>query len=144
MTRTAVAGFDRVVDAFFGNTDAAFAKGLQKVGFSNAVQSFKLQVANNGQFFDFEDDNHAAARTFLGINARFHLVEETQREQGLHVALNLLFVERIARAGLHIIKNVFLAQSAVSDDLDILDCALGGLLLSVSGFGREVRTWRCR
>ena len=104
------------------------------------MESFKLQVTNDWEFADLEDDHHASARTFFRINARLHLVEETQRQQGLQIALDLLLIERVARSGLHVIENVFLAQSAPADDLNFLDCALG-LLLSVGGFERE--GYRC-
>ena len=82
--------------------------------------------------------HHASARTFFGVDARCHFVEEAQRQKSLQIALNLRLAERVAWPCLDVIKNVFLTQSSPANDLYILDCALLGRLLSVGGGGRQV------
>ena len=110
---------------------------VPQVRLLDTVQTFKLQIANDGEFADFKYDNHTAARTILGINPGFHFIEEAERQDGLQVALNLLFVERIALTGLHPVKHVFRAKPSVSGDCYVLDDAWLSRLLSKSACGRE-------
>ena len=82
-----VAGLDRIVNAFFGNTHAPFAKRLEHVRLRNALQTFKLQVANDRQLLDLEYDVYATARAFFGIDAGGGLIEKTQGKNCLQVTL---------------------------------------------------------
>ena len=65
---------DGIFDCLFGNADTLFAKGFKHVRLGDAVQPFELNIANDGQLFDFKDYIDAAARAdfsgYLGRNRR--------------------------------------------------------------------------
>ena len=78
-----VAHLNRIVDGFLGDSDAALAKSLQDVGLGNALESFKLNVANDGQLFDVKGHPQAAAWRIFDGNAGLHFVEEVERQDRL-------------------------------------------------------------
>src|SRR6266436_5395970 len=77
---------DRIFDCFFGNADTLFAKRFQHVRLSDAVQAFELNIANDGQLFDFKDYIDAAARADLSGYLGPDLVEKSESQERLQVA----------------------------------------------------------
>src|SRR5712692_6515535 len=69
---------DGIFDCFFGNADTLFAKSFQHVRLSNAVQAFELEIAKDGQLFDFKNYIDAAARADLSGNLGRNLVEKPE------------------------------------------------------------------
>ena len=116
-----ISDFDRVLDCFFRDADTPFAKSLQHVRFGNAVQAFELNVANDRQFFDVESNDNAAARAIFDRDSGFGLVEKSQREDGLQVAFDLGRIVGIAGASLNVIDDVVFAQTAITENLNILN-----------------------
>ena len=56
------------------------------------------------------------------------LSKKVKRQQGLVVTLDCGFVVRITGPGLDVVKNVVLAQTTITDDVDTFDDSLLGLL----------------
>src|SRR5712692_4883515 len=112
---------DGIFDCFFGNADTLFAKSFQHVRLRDAVQTFELNIANDGQFFDFKDYIDAAARADLGGHLGRNLVEKIESQDRLQVALNLGRIVRVSRTGLNVIDNVVFAQAAIANDIDVLN-----------------------
>ena len=96
----------------------------------DAFQSLKLQIANDRQFLDFEDDVDAAARAFFRQYSCGCLIEKPKGKNCLKIALNLLFVVRIARTGLNLIKDIVFSEAPVAGDVNRFDQALA---LSING-----------
>src|ERR1044072_7891631 len=119
-----VPDFYRIVNTLFRHTDAALTEGFEHVRLGHALETFKRQVANDRQLFDFENDVHAAARTVFSQHASGGFVEESQREQRLVVTLHLVNVVRIARPGLDVIENIVFTQTTIADDVNVLDDSL--------------------
>src|SRR5215211_1760695 len=94
-----IADFDRVVNALLRDADASLAKSLEHIRFRHALETFKGEITNNRQLFDFENDVYATSRTVFNQHARVSFVEEGQRQERLIIALDLLDVVRIARPG---------------------------------------------
>jgi len=65
-----------IFDCFLGNADPLFAKSFQHIRLSDAVQAFELNIANDGQLFDFKDYIDATARADLCGHLGRDLVEK--------------------------------------------------------------------
>src|SRR5215212_6483991 len=122
-----VAGLDRVVNALFRHADAPFAESLEHIRFLHALETFKGEVTNNRQLFDFENDVYTAARPVLNQHAGQGLVEESQREERLIIALDLIDVVNVAGPRLNVVKNVVFTQTAIAGNVDVFDESLGRL-----------------
>src|SRR5215211_1548651 len=124
-----VAGFDRIVNALLRHADAPFAESLEHIRFLHALETFKGEVTNNRQLFDFENDVYTAARPVLNQHARQGLVEESQRKERLVVALDLIDVVNVAGPRLNVVKNVVFTQTPIASNVDAFDESLGRLRL---------------
>ncbi len=69
---------------------------------------------------------------FFG-HARLDLIKESQRQNGLVIALDSGRIINIAGTGLHVIKDVVFAQPAIADDVDAFNESLLRVL-GVRGF----------
>src|SRR5882724_11471917 len=67
---------DGIFDCFFGNADPLLAKRLQHIRLSDTVQAFELNIADDGQLFDFKDYIDAAAWADLSGYLGGDLVEK--------------------------------------------------------------------
>src|SRR5882672_4220504 len=123
-----VADLDRIVDGFFRDADATLAESLQDVGFRNALQSFKLDIPDDGQFFNDEGDPDAAARSIFDRYLRLGLLKKTESINRLKIACDLIRIVDVTRPGLNPVKNVIFAQTTISLDIDFLDESLLRLL----------------
>src|SRR5712691_8969120 len=114
---------DGIFDGFFGNADPLFAKSLQHVRLSNAVEALELDIANDGQLFDVKDHIDSAARADFGGNPGRNLVEKPEAQNRLQVALNLGRTVGVALSSLNVIEDVVSAQAPIVNDVDVLDHA---------------------
>ena len=84
----------------------------------NALESFKLQIANDRQLFNFENNIDAATRAFFSQDASSRLIKKAERQNCLQIALDLLFVVRIAGTGLDVVKDVVFSETTIAGDVD--------------------------
>src|SRR6185436_8202171 len=120
--------FDRIEDRFLRDAHTSLAKCLEHVRFRDALEALELNIPNDWQLVDFEDDPDSAARRIFSSYASTNFVEETEREQRLQVAFHLRWVESVSRPSLDVVDDVVLAQTAIADDINILDQPWLGLL----------------
>src|SRR5688572_25017027 len=119
-----ISRFHRIVNALFGDTDAALTEGLKHIRFGYTAQPFKLQITNDRQFPHLENDVNTTPRALFGKYSCSSLIEKAERDDRLQIALNLLFVVRIAWTGLNVIKNVVFSKTPVTGYIDRLNQAL--------------------
>src|SRR5688500_17674754 len=90
-----VSRFHRIVNALFGDTDAALTESLKHVRFGHTAQPFKLQITNDRQFPHLENHVNATSRTLFRKYTCSSLIEKAKRDDRLQISLNLLFVVRV-------------------------------------------------
>ena len=100
------------------------------------MESFKLNVTDDREFYDIKSNDYAAAGAILSRYPRLDFVEETERENRLQVTLDLSGVEGIAGTRLNVVQNIVFAQTPITDNVDIFYGSLLRLLLRV-GRARE-------
>src|SRR5258708_23187850 len=122
------ARLNRIIDGFFGNSDAPFAESLEDVLFRDALQSFKLNVADDREFPDVEGHSDAATRSIFNRDSRLGFFKKTKRVDGLQVTRDLICVVRVTGTGLKVVDNVVFAQTTIALNIDFFNQTLRRLL----------------
>jgi hypothetical protein len=101
------------------------------------MQTLKLNIPDNREFFDVENNVNAAARSVYCLYAGLSFIEESEREKSLQITLGLFGIEWLARFGLHIIEQILVAIPAIALHVNRFDESLLGLGMDAWGSDEE-------